>query len=218
MARGRIPEFESYDPSHAVVSSAVMTGVFQPRRGQPGESPLRLFGADLRLADPLLAILEFNFITVPRRSISGQFILSREKLEGRNTVSGSPIRGWRWRRYQTCRPWAISVPGYEASDRRQVLPSESAPSLRAHQNASALFESAFVQAERYGQGVLAGIELTGYRYLVLVSTKRVAIPGDRQAGPVRYRHVNIAVDPDTPSRESARAAAPGRGKSGGKKK
>jgi hypothetical protein len=26
MARGRIPEFESYHPSHAVVSSAVMTG------------------------------------------------------------------------------------------------------------------------------------------------------------------------------------------------
>jgi hypothetical protein len=28
MARGRIPEFESYHPSHAVVSSAVMTGIF----------------------------------------------------------------------------------------------------------------------------------------------------------------------------------------------
>jgi hypothetical protein len=28
MARGRIPEFESHHPSHAVVSSAVMTGVF----------------------------------------------------------------------------------------------------------------------------------------------------------------------------------------------
>jgi hypothetical protein len=28
MACARIPEFESYDPSHAVVSSAVMTGVF----------------------------------------------------------------------------------------------------------------------------------------------------------------------------------------------
>jgi hypothetical protein len=33
MARGRIPEFESYDPSHAVVSSAVMTGVFHGHLG-----------------------------------------------------------------------------------------------------------------------------------------------------------------------------------------
>jgi hypothetical protein len=31
MARGGIPEFESHDPSHAVVSSAVMTGVFWSR-------------------------------------------------------------------------------------------------------------------------------------------------------------------------------------------
>jgi hypothetical protein len=83
-------------------------------------------------------------------------------------------------------------------------------------NSSALFESAFAQAELYAQGALAGIELTGYRYLVLVSGKRVAVPGDRQAGPVRYRHVNIVVDPDTPSRESARAATP-RGKTGGTK-
>lgn len=75
-----------------------------------------------------------------------------------------------------------------------------------------------MQAERYAQGALAGIELMGYRYLVLVSKKRVAVPGDRQAGSGSYRHVNIAVDPDTPSRESARAAATRRGKSGGGKK
>jgi hypothetical protein len=83
---------------------------------------------------------------------------------------------------------------------------------------SALLESAFVQAERYAQGVLAGIEFMGYRYLILVSKKRLAVPGDRQAGLVRYRHVSLAVDPDTPSRESARAAAARRGKSGGGKK
>jgi hypothetical protein len=34
MARGRIPEFESYHPSHAVVSSAVMTGVERRGTGQ----------------------------------------------------------------------------------------------------------------------------------------------------------------------------------------
>src|SRR6202163_4716132 len=36
MARGRIPEFESYHPSHAVVSSAVMTGVFHGHGGGKG--------------------------------------------------------------------------------------------------------------------------------------------------------------------------------------
>jgi hypothetical protein len=67
------------------------------------------------------------------------------------------------------------------------------------------------------QGALAETELTGYRSLVLVSRKRVAAPGDRQAARIRYRYVNIVVGPDTPSRESARAATPRRGKSGGKK-
>jgi hypothetical protein len=51
-----------------------------------------------------------------------------------------------------------------------------------------MFES-FTQAELCAQGALAGTELTGYRYLVLVSRKRVAVNGDRQAGRVRYRHV-----------------------------
>jgi hypothetical protein len=85
-------------------------------------------------------------------------------------------------------------------------------------DASALFESALMQAELYAQGALGGIELTRYRYLVLVSGKRVPEPGDRQTNSTLYRHVNIAVDPDSPSRESARAVAPRRGKSSGKKK
>ena len=90
--------------------------------------------------------------------------------------------------------------------------------MHRSRDASAQFESAFMQAQRYAQGDLAGIELTRYCYLVLMSKKRVAVPGDRQAGSVRYRHVNIAIDPDSPSRESVRAAATRRGKSGGGKK
>lgn len=58
------------------------------------------------------------------------------------------------------------------------------------------------QAERYGLGVLAGFELGSRRYLVLVSEKNLNTPQDIIDGEIIYRHVNIAVNPDTPSRAS----------------
>jgi len=74
-------------------------------------------------------------------------------------------------------------------------------------NALARFEEARTQAELYAGGALAGSELKAYRYLVAVSLKslpRAAIPADSAAGAVTYRHVNIAIDPDVPSKQARR--------------
>jgi hypothetical protein len=69
-------------------------------------------------------------------------------------------------------------------------------------DAARCFDEGRRQAKLYAIGSLAGFELTSYRYAVVVSQKRVAQPDDRREGSVTYRHVNIAVDPDSPSRES----------------
>ena len=63
------------------------------------------------------------------------------------------------------------------------------------------FEQARSQARRYAQGALAGTELTAYRYAVVVSRLHVPVPDDLMEGEVVYRHINIAVDPRTPSRD-----------------
>jgi hypothetical protein len=57
-----------------------------------------------------------------------------------------------------------------------------------------------LQARRYAQGALAGIELTGSRYLVVVSRREVAVPDDLNEGGVVYRHINIPVEGRVPSR------------------
>lgn len=62
------------------------------------------------------------------------------------------------------------------------------------------FVEARLQARRYAQGPLGAIELTGYRYAVVVSRQQVSIPDDLREGGVVYRHVNVAVAPRTPSR------------------
>ena len=62
------------------------------------------------------------------------------------------------------------------------------------------FEQARKQAHRYAQGALAGSELTGYRYAVVVSLQQVETPNDLREGGVVYRHINIAVEPRPPSR------------------
>jgi hypothetical protein len=64
-----------------------------------------------------------------------------------------------------------------------------------------LFKAARDQAQRYAEGVLRGTELTHYRYAVLVSQHEIKVPGDFQEGQVVYRHINIAVEPRTPSRQ-----------------
>lgn len=67
-------------------------------------------------------------------------------------------------------------------------------------NAGERFDQARSQAQRYAQGVLAGSELTAYRYAVVVSRQQVSVPDDLTEGGVVYRHINVAVDPRTPSR------------------
>jgi len=64
------------------------------------------------------------------------------------------------------------------------------------------FEEARSQAEKYVHGPLAASELTGYRYAVVVSNEQVDVPDDLTIGDVLYRHINIAVNPRTPSRAS----------------
>lgn len=62
------------------------------------------------------------------------------------------------------------------------------------------FAEARSQAQRYARGALAGSELTGYRYAIVVSERQVTVPADLPDGAVVYRHINIAVDPRSPSR------------------
>lgn len=61
-------------------------------------------------------------------------------------------------------------------------------------------EQAFKQAKRYARGLLAGLELANYRYLVIVSKDNVDMPADLIDDHVDYRYFNIAVDPSPPSR------------------
>lgn len=61
---------------------------------------------------------------------------------------------------------------------------------------------ALTQAELYSSGVLGGIEIANYRFLVMVTEKGMKMPDDRVEGIVTYRHINIAVDPDIPSLEA----------------
>ncbi len=59
---------------------------------------------------------------------------------------------------------------------------------------------ALKQARRYSSGILAGFELTTYRYLVIVSEGVLEMPEDINENELIYRHINIAVDPATPSK------------------
>jgi hypothetical protein len=71
------------------------------------------------------------------------------------------------------------------------------------------------QANLYKGGVLAGIELRSYRYLIVVSQRRLRLPGDEELQKVRYRHVNIAIRPGTDSKSATKLAAkPKRNKAG----
>ena len=72
---------------------------------------------------------------------------------------------------------------------------------RSDEEAEKRFTDARNQADRYAKGALGGSELAGYRYLVVVSGRHVKVPVDITERSVIYRHVNIAVQPQTPSRK-----------------
>jgi hypothetical protein len=76
-------------------------------------------------------------------------------------------------------------------------------------NAASQFRAAQAQAELYRVGVLAGMELTDYRYLVAVSEEELLPMEDARVGATIYRHINIVVDPATPSRAAARTVRKG---------
>jgi len=76
-------------------------------------------------------------------------------------------------------------------------------------NAPARFKEARTQTELYKEGALAGSELKAYRYLVAVSLKalsQAAVPADSTVGDVTYRHINIVIDPDVPSKQAKQVA------------
>jgi hypothetical protein len=73
---------------------------------------------------------------------------------------------------------------------------------RSGRDAEKRFSEAKGQADRYAKGALGGSELAGYRYLVVVSGPQVKVPADVTERSVIYRHVNIAVQPQTPSRKN----------------
>jgi len=60
------------------------------------------------------------------------------------------------------------------------------------------------QAEIYVSDVLGGVEIRNYRYLIMVSKKRMEMPDDIMKSGIKFRNINIAVDPDIPSKEAKR--------------
>jgi hypothetical protein len=72
--------------------------------------------------------------------------------------------------------------------------------VRQPSQATSQAQQAHAQASRYARGVLGGLELRDYRYLVIVSEDFVDLPEDFTEDDVRYRHVNIAVSPKSPSK------------------
>ena len=67
-------------------------------------------------------------------------------------------------------------------------------------DASKQFAQAVRQAKNYAHGPLAGNELHSYRYAVVVTEQEVELPPDDTHNGITYRHINIAIDPHTPSR------------------
>jgi hypothetical protein len=64
----------------------------------------------------------------------------------------------------------------------------------------AMASDARKQAARYTVGALGGVELTSYRFIVLVSKDTLTLPADHSENSVVYRHVNVAVNPKPPSK------------------
>lgn len=79
---------------------------------------------------------------------------------------------------------------------------------KAKANSAAKFQEAKRQAELYSSGVLAGIELASHRYLIVVTEKETAIPPDVVEQGIIYRHINICVNPRTPSAMSPIGRSP----------
>jgi hypothetical protein len=75
---------------------------------------------------------------------------------------------------------------------------------RDQRPAEAKFIEAKVQAQQYATGALAGNELRTYRYVIVVTERRVVPPPDELINGVTFRCLNIAVNPESPSRVARR--------------
>src|SRR5215510_5298250 len=64
----------------------------------------------------------------------------------------------------------------------------------------AMAAAARQQAARNRVGALAGVELKNYGFIVLVSKEHLTPPEDHLEDWVTYRHINIAVNPKSPSK------------------
>jgi hypothetical protein len=68
-----------------------------------------------------------------------------------------------------------------------------------------IIEKAITQVSLYKEGVLGGLELAGYRYIVIVSEDYLKMPPDhKDDNNITYRHRNIAVNRETPSKVASR--------------
>ena len=76
--------------------------------------------------------------------------------------------------------------------------------VKTQTEASTKAEQARKQAALYKAGILGGIELANYRYIVLVSEEQLNRIDDIEENGVTYRHINIAVAPLSPSKAAVK--------------
>jgi hypothetical protein len=60
------------------------------------------------------------------------------------------------------------------------------------------------QTNEYASGLLGDLELKRTRYIILVSDRQGVPPPDIEERGVCYRHIWLAVDPDSPSKHARR--------------
>lgn len=68
-------------------------------------------------------------------------------------------------------------------------------------------EEARRQTKLYAAGELAGIELRSTRFIVIVTEKTTPVPDDVNEDEITFRHINVPVDPDTPSKTARRVTS-----------
>jgi hypothetical protein len=71
--------------------------------------------------------------------------------------------------------------------------------IRQGQKLETKVREAYEQTKVYSAGVLSGVELVNYRYLVVVSEKGLKMPGDLIEDNLTFRHINVPIDPEIPS-------------------
>ncbi len=75
--------------------------------------------------------------------------------------------------------------------------------VKSKKDINVKIQEARKQTENYSSGVLGGVEIANYRYLVMVSEREMDMPDNRlEEEIVTYRHINIPVNPKYPSVEA----------------